>query len=212
MKLNKKGMSLMELLVTIVLIGIVLTFIFQLLVDLKNERETNNFANNNQLNRIEIIQTIGNDLNNYTLQSITNASADGNLAINFNYRGADGTKTATLSTSSSPTTDDFGDPDTDHYISYNSFNNEKHTWKMNGAEIDPCASFSFYKDNLSNKYYFKLNIYVYNKPYHERNNKTQNNAVDDIEISYVGLIRNLNGPDNALTSNKIDTTIGKCTN
>ena len=40
MILNKKGMSLLELLITIFMIGIVMVFLFQLLVDLQPHRFT----------------------------------------------------------------------------------------------------------------------------------------------------------------------------
>ena len=50
MKLNNKGMTLVELLISIALIGIVLTFLFQMLNDLHLETENNNYAYNNQIN------------------------------------------------------------------------------------------------------------------------------------------------------------------
>ncbi len=207
MRLNKKGMSLMELLVTIVLIGIVLAFIFQLLVDLRNERDNNNFAHNNQVNRIEIMHTIGDDLNKFVLQSIVDASSGGNLTINFNFRDADATRTATLQTYSNTK-----DGNNEYYVQYISFNRETHTWKMQGAEIDPCGLFDFYRDNKSSKYYFKLNIFVYNKPYHERNNAEVNNAVDDLEITGVGYTSELKNISNGLTNSAIENKkIGSCT-
>ena len=61
MRLSNKGMSLMELLISIALVGVVLVFIFQLLVDLKDEKETNNFVYDNQLNRIQAIKVVEDD-------------------------------------------------------------------------------------------------------------------------------------------------------
>ena len=55
--LNNKGMSLMEILVSIILISVVLVFLFELLIDLKNESKNNDYASNNQINRMEIIYT-----------------------------------------------------------------------------------------------------------------------------------------------------------
>ncbi len=203
MKLNNKGMSLMELLVTLVLIGIVLTFIFGLLVDIRNERDNNNFAQNNQINRIEIMHKVGDDLNKYTLESVREEENDTGITLKFKYRYPNGTKDTTLKTYSK------GDnEDKDYYVEYTDYSGEKTTWKMNGAEIDTCGHFIFYKDNASDKFYFKINMYLYNKPYHERNNKDKNNAVDDLEITYAGFTRNL--ISEGLTSEPIDKTIGNC--
>jgi len=74
--------------------------------------------------------------------------------------------------------------------------------------------FTYYIDNLSNNYYFKLNIYLYNSNYHANNSKNKNNFVDDIEITFVGnksYLDNNNG--NYLTNNnKGKKNIGNCTN
>ena len=204
MKLNNKGMSLMELLVTLVLIGIVLTFIFGLLVDIRNERDNNNFAQNNQINRIEIMHKVGDDLNKYTLESVREEENTTGITLKFKYRNPNGTKDTTLRTYSKGTTDK------DYYVEYTDYSGEKTTWKMNGAEIDSCGHFTFYKDNASDKYYFKINIYLYNDPAHERNNKEKNNAVDDIEITYAGFKREL--LNEGLTNEPVDKQIGKCTN
>ena len=85
MKINNKGMTLIELLVSIVLLSTVLIFLFQLLNNLKAERENNNYASKNQVNRAEIITAIENDLNKYTLTFIEDKSNNNNLILNFGY-------------------------------------------------------------------------------------------------------------------------------
>ena len=216
MKLNNKGMSLMELLITIVLISLVVVFLFILLIDLKDERNSNDFAYDNQVNRAEAIYTIEKDLNTYSLRGIEDvtASNDNKMKINFNYSVGTSTgpnlKTAVLDVSSVES----GNKKT-YYVNYVSADGEKYSWEMKGAELDPCGTFTYNLDN--NHYYFKLNIYVYNTPYHERNNKTLNNNVDDIEISFAGDRGNLetnytssyNYLTNTVNGNK---NIGTCTN
>ncbi len=214
MKLNNKGMSLMELLVSIVLVGIVLTFLFQLLVDLKNETNNNNYAYNNQVNRTEAIYTIEQDLNKYTLLGVEDKSTGENIIINFYYRKGNDTKTASLNTAITTSTNELGDEVKKYYLRYTSVDTVKYSWEMKGAEIDPCGMFSYYLDSASGNYYFKMNIYLYNSVYHERNNKDKNNAVDDIEITYAGK------KDDLITTNgsyltgstKGDKKIGICTN
>lgn len=203
MKLNNHGLSLIELLVSIVLMGIVLTFLFDLLLNMENETENNNFAYNNQINRTEVIYTVGKDLNNYTLLGIEDKSADNNIIIDFHYIKGTGEEIAELKTEKK---------DDKYYIRYRNYDGEVTSWKMKDAEIDECANFEYYIDSVSDSYYFKLNLYLYNIPYHERNNKLWNNHLDDIEISYAGNKNNLdltNG--NFLTvNNEVSKKIGHC--
>jgi len=213
MKLNNKGMSLTELLVSIVLVGIVLVFLFQLLVDLESEVENNDYAFHNQVNKTEAIYTIQSDLEEYTLLGVEDISSSENIAINFHFQKGLDIKTAILSTSSSTEDTILGDTITTYYLKYINVNGEKYSWEMKSAEVDNCGLFTYYYDLNSNNYYFKLNIYIYNSIYHERNNKITNNAVDDIELVYAGYKGDLNANINFLTNNEVgDKKIGACTN
>lgn len=210
MKLDNRGMTLIELLISIVLIGIVLVFLFQLMLDIKNETDNNNYAYNNQINRIEAIYTIENDLEKNTLVGIEDVSSNRNMAINFHYKKDSGTSTAKLWFEKVEE-----ENENKYYLRYTNFNNEKYSWEMKGVtEINPCGSFTYYFDNVSNNYYFKLHIDVYTE--HESNTKNKNNVVDDIEIVYSGDKRNLNLTmanyliNNA--NNHITKNIGTCTN
>ncbi|MBE6156995.1 MAG: prepilin-type N-terminal cleavage/methylation domain-containing protein [Firmicutes bacterium] len=213
MKLNNKGLSLMELLVSIVLVGIVLVFLSQLLVDLRTEIENNDFAFKNQVNKTEAIYTIQKDLGKYTLLGVEDISSGGNIAINFYFKKGINTKTASLVTTSSTKESLLGDTITIYHLNYTNVDGEKYSWEMKNAEVDNCGLFTYYYDVTSNNYYFKLNIYLYNSIYHERNNKDKNNAVDDIEIVYTGLKDDLDVNVNYLTNNVTgDKKIGSCTN
>ena len=201
--LNNKGMSLMEILVSIVLISIVLVFLFNLLIDLKNESKNNDYAYNNQINRTEFIYNVENDLQRYKLISIKDNSTFENLKIELNYQIDGEIKKAIIETNINEDTS---------YLKYQGLN-ENYTYKMNGAEINPCTYFTSYIDEITNEYYFKLNIFIYNNPYHERNNLNYNNKLDDIEISYVGNLSNVTEEDdNLIRNNYTNEKIGACAN
>lgn len=209
MKLNNKGMTLIELLISIVLVGIVLTFLFQLLSDLQNESENNNYAHNNQLNKADVIYTLQRDLQQHTLVGIKNVSANNKIAIEFHFVGEKGNIITTLKTDYKEFINDFNDNEKTYYLRYTDYNRENYSWEMKGATVDNCVNFTYYVDNISNKYYLKLNIPIYNKIYHDRNNKDKNNAVDDIEITFSGSKNDLdiNNSSFLTGTNKIEQQI-----
>lgn len=208
MKLNNKGMTLIELLITIVFAGIILVFIFSMLNGLRNETDNNNFAYNNQINKVDLVHTIQKDLNNYLLVGIEDNSSD-NLIINFHFLKGDDNKEVTAVLSSL-----YNEASKKYYLEYKNAQEEIHKFEMKGAEVDNCGSFTIYKENNNNEldnYYFKLNIYLYNKDYHEQNNKNKNNAVDDIEITYSGYKDSLINNSRYLTNKANETyNVGKC--
>lgn len=214
MKLNNKGMTLIELLLSIALIGIVLVFLLQLLNDLQYETDNNNFAYSNQVNRMDAIYTISNDLQKYTLVGVEDASANDNIIIKFYFVYGGSTKASVLRSDYNIYTDEYGDSKTTYYLRYTDYSGEQYSWEMKGAELDLCGTFKYYVDNTSNNYYFKINIPVYNSVYHERNNEDLNNAVDDIEITYSDAKKHLDMTNTLyLTkSSEVEKQIGICAN
>lgn len=201
MKLNNKGMSLMELLVSIVLVGLVLTFLFQLLIDVKDETENNDYAYNNQVNRTETIYTIEKDLNKYILRAVENNSTNDTIDLNFIY-----TKEGKEVKSTFKSLKD----NNQYYFTYKSVDGTDYKWEMKNAIIG-CYKFNSYIDSTSDNYYFKLDINIYNSVYNEKNNKDKNNFIDDLEISYAGNKSDLYTTNaNYLTSKT--TNINTCTN
>lgn len=184
----------MELLISIVLIGIVLVFLFQLLVDLKNETKNNDFAFNNQVNRAEVINTIQKDLDRYLLVGIKSVSAD-SINLNFEFKIGAEIKIANLLAD-------------DKSISYINADGEKYKWQMKDASISQCADFLINRHWDSDKYYFKINIKVYNE--HMNNSEDRNNPIDDIEITYAGYQKNLISDIDYITEYSTDEQIGKC--
>ena len=66
-KLNNKGNTLIELIISIELMSVVLVSMVRLLVDLNNTNTNSVYAKNNEVVRSEIIRAIETDLNNYKL-------------------------------------------------------------------------------------------------------------------------------------------------
>ncbi len=177
MKLNNKGLSLMELLLSIVLIGIVLLFLFQLLTDLKGETESNNFVYNNQINRTQGLYKIASDINKFDLVGIRSNSTS-KVDIDFIYPN----RVAKMT---------IDKQDGKYYLNYLDVEGNDNKWEMKNANIDGCGSFTVKKN--ADKYYFIIKFYVYNNPEHKRNSKEFNNVIDDIELTKVGKLPDIDG-------------------
>ncbi len=203
MKLDNHGLTLVELLVSIALVGVIITFLFNMLVDVRHETDNNDFAYENQLNRTEFIYEVQKDLKNYTLIGVSDNSVNQNININFHFKSLDNTELVSKITT-------FQKEDK-NYLKYEGIK-EDYTWEVKGSTIDPCGLFTFYSDNLAKNYYLKINFNIYNVPFNEKNNIDRNNAVDDLEITYVGNLSNLITKDNYLTNNNTtNKQIGYCT-
>lgn len=84
--MNNKGTTIVEVLVSIVLMSIVLIFLMALLSDLKNEDYLSNTRSKDALNRIEIIHLIETDMIDYGVNKITISNCSNNLCIRFDYK------------------------------------------------------------------------------------------------------------------------------
>lgn len=169
-KLNQKGTTLMELIISIALISVVLVFMFQLLLDVNNEQENNNFAINNQVNRAEVIRYISNDLANYTLTSISDLSTSKDaLIFSFNYK--ENLKTTIEAREKT--------------ITVTNSKNEKRTWEVKDATIYPNKANIYTIFNNDAKIY-SLQIYLEIHTVNDENTEGSNNGIDDINLSYIG--------------------------
>lgn len=80
----KKGFTLMELIVSVVMIAIVMIFLVRLLVDLRYDATNELYDTANQINRAEIIKTIQKDIKDKTIIEITDDdSTSDKLIINL---------------------------------------------------------------------------------------------------------------------------------
>ena len=56
--MNKKGFTLMEIIVSVALLSIVMLLLFQLMIDLEYEDSHSSFAKDNQIKRATIIKRV----------------------------------------------------------------------------------------------------------------------------------------------------------
>ena len=175
-KLNKKGNTLIELIISIALMSIVLVFLMHLLIDLNNTNTNNKFAKNNQINRTEIIKFIEQDLNKNTLTKIEDNSTSDTLIIKFLFKdNKESTITATNNT-----------------FTYENSENNKRLWTMKDATINTKKATVLYREGsyedngITNNviYTLQIDIGIYTK--NDLNKEKNNNLVDDILLSYYG--------------------------
>lgn len=169
-KLNNKGTTLVELIISIVLISVVIVFMFQLLIDLNNEELNNDFAINNQIIRAEIIKFINEDLANYTLSNIKDNSSNSNI-LNIEITYKENKKTLIEAHQD--------------YIVITNAANKKQRWDIKDATLYPNKAFVYTTINNTSKIYslnFNMEIHTVN----DNNTTGNNNIIDDISISYIG--------------------------
>ena len=162
MRLNNRGISIIELIISLILMSIVVFMMYNLVFKINDLHLNAGFAINNQSNRIEIIKTIENDwISNHLVDVEKNNNQ-------FTFTFIDG-KYSYLNLYSENESD---------YIEYIIPSEEKKKWlisggKINYSKIDLCQS-----DNV-----LKLNIVINTND--ELNNNTYNNTLDDISLTYV---------------------------
>ena len=116
MKINNKGVTIVELLVSLALLSVVLMFLYNLLSNVTFEKNTDFIANSNQANRIDIINTIENDLildNNIEIDK--NQTTENILVLK-------GTKTYKIMI-------------TENTLAYYVNNSIQNTWKIKGGKL-----------------------------------------------------------------------------
>lgn len=65
--MNKKGITLVEFIVSLALVSIVMIFLFNLLLDVQYVSKNGGFAKDNQMNRASILRSVMDDFNNLGL-------------------------------------------------------------------------------------------------------------------------------------------------
>ena len=161
--MNNRGISLLELIISLSLISIVLILVYSLLVNVSNEVDNTNYASNNQLNRVEIIKTVENDLTNNSLDNIE--LSNNTLSFIFD-KGVSSLNVL--------------NENNKYYLSYIDINGNKNKWEIKNGYInlDGKKIFSICKmDKLG-----KLSIMVNTN--NDLNNGTYNNIIDDIVIYF----------------------------
>lgn len=188
MKLNKKGITLVELIISIALISIVLMFLFRLLVDVRYGQNNTDYNRKNQQTRAIIMKTIQTDFLEKKLIGLkdntgTNAEVrlefryadgtSGNLFINsdtITYQNSEGTEKWLLEKETDITQFDL------QCISYNN--------SLSIEDLKTQGEFFSVK--------FTIPVVV---------NKTKKNYIDDLEFFYIGEKKDLESLDNAFPTN-----------
>lgn len=170
--MNKKGTSILELIISIALISLTLLFLVRLIVDINNKETNSSYTKENSINRAEIIRAIESDITNKELQEIKDLSTDGTLVFSFIFSD----KTKSLLSSTKDT------------LNYTNSSGKKRKWTIKGGTIyTDKASCIISKDNKNaeKKFYtLVINIEINNK--NEKNTHENNNPIDDITINYLG--------------------------
>lgn len=170
MKLNKKGISIVELIVSIGLMSVVMIFLYNLLSNVTFEKDDDYIASLNQANRIEIISTIENDLicdNTVTYNALIDNTPEGQTLK------LSGSKTYTITT--------FKDSGK-YKITYNSGGTIQ-TWTIKGGSYGKIVC----KENNDPHPYetvvtqCTIPIYTTNI----NNKKGNNNTLDDIIFTFI---------------------------
>ena len=119
--MNKKGVTLVEVVVSVGLIALVMLFLFNLLIDMQYEESHNSMAKENQLERATMIKTIETDFMELKLQNATKNIYEnyGEVLLEFQ----SGSKTIQV---------------VENKISYRSGSNIEEAWKIKdeGARYD----------------------------------------------------------------------------
>lgn len=184
---NKKGTTLMEVIISIALISIVLGFMIKLLVDLNNMESNNEYAKGNQINRAEITRTILDDIRAKEITRVTDIGSNENeLVINFQF---DDSSYSTIRCNSSEIT----------YIP-TSGEADIRKWTLNEGEIYVPSANVYYNRRVDEEGNFRIYTLTIDIEIHtpnDINNVTEknadelisyNNTLDDIIINYVGTL------------------------
>lgn len=172
-KMNNKGSTLLELIISIALISVILVFMVRLLVDLNDSETNNKYAKKNQVIRAEILRTIENDLQNKIITNIRDNSTTSNLIITFKF---DGNKESNINVLKDK-------------LTYKNTDGKTRTWTLKEGYFNITKSpVDFSQDE--NIYSLIIDIPVYTT--NEFNTKNNNNLLDDILVSYIGRTIDLN--------------------
>ncbi len=155
--MNNKGVTLVEILVSVALIALVMVFLFNILANLKTEDSLNSGRNNDSLNRATITRIVQNDLIQNKLSSIKKCSSSvGSVCLELN-----GKKLIVAET----------------YIVYD---NEK--WDMESIKFDT-TNYKLCKKEEKRDDTHLYNLFTITFPFKNSDNSKRNY---DFEISYVG--------------------------
>lgn len=163
MKLNKNGLTIIELIVSIALISMVMLFIYRLLGDITFEKENDYIATANQRQRIEIIDYIESEFENYEITMDYGILSSNKLQIDNHI---------------------FVSVETSKITVYSLTNASKvRTWEIKGGTL---GTISCEEKGLTSKNLIECHIPVYTTNVNNKKNGSidNNNTLDDIFFSF----------------------------
>ena len=86
--LNKKGLTLIEIIVSVGLVAIVMLFLFNLLIDLQYEEIYASYAKHNQIKRATVMKNVQDDFINMGLSSVTVINQSDGKEVVFYYENS----------------------------------------------------------------------------------------------------------------------------
>lgn len=175
-KLNNKGLTLVELIISVVLIVIVMFFMYRLLNDVNAEKNDNNYAQENSLNRGEIIKEVEEDMFGKTITAISANKSGSNLVLNMTLTNKENNISQNLVITIS-----------NKEFKYKISSVKERKWTMKNATLNTAKITVKYTENsATNTYSLLLLIPVYTDNDANREcNHCSNNVVDDIIISHM---------------------------
>lgn len=161
--MNKKGVTIIELLISITLVSIVILLLIKVIFSLDNINNDKSYASNDEISRTELIKNIESDFLKLKLEGLEIRKEE-NATIKFYYEST----YKELKIEKDKIT----------------YNNETKTLESSNATYDLCPSYEYI--SLDDNYYLiKINIPVL------INNKNTR-VEDDINLTYIGLKKESN--------------------
>lgn len=179
MNLNKKGLSLVEIIISVALLGVIMLFLYSLLSGINKEATDPAFSITNQLERFEIINSVQKDLIQEKISEIkVNNIALDQKELEIVY---DQDKRTVLNIQKIEDTEKYSNK-----IELINKENESTIWNYDDVILDLdniliCSNVVSHTELQG----LQIRIPVYTDS--EDNNKDKNTILDDIIISYVGV-------------------------
>ena len=160
--MNKRGFTLVELIVSIGLISLVMVFLFNLLRDIKREESLSNSKNNDALNRAMIIRVIQNDFIELNLNVVNTCTEGEILCYSFTYLNGDTKKLI---------------------VNKNNIIYDNEKWILESGEYTQEGSVYCSNKSYGNNYYLKIFIPVINS--------IDDGKIRDIELIRIGKLSDI---------------------
>ena len=184
MKLNNKGVTVIELIISVALVSVVMLFLYQMLSDITYDKENEFFASGNQVQRIEIANAIGKAIYD-DKNTVTGFNDDNNNLIAINMDRKEGTTSSARTYCINYSSESGIYYVAFYYVNSNNCSNTKQDyqkWQLRkGYTLDTeknlCSITSTEKYNI-----VECSIRVFTE--NTSNNKDNNNTLDDIVFSF----------------------------